>query len=52
MKNIQEIIKDIQSKYTPNDILGFLDDEVYNWDYGFYDDEIDEFESRWEFYES
>ena len=38
MKNIQEIIKDIQSKYTPNDILELLDNEIYNWDYG-YDDE-------------
>ena len=47
---IQEIINEISEKYSANDILELLDNEVLNWDYGYSDDEIDEFDSRWGFY--
>ena len=50
MKNIKEIIKEIESKYTANDILELLDEEVLNWDYGYDKSEIDEYPSHWEFY--
>jgi hypothetical protein len=50
MKNIEEIIKEIESKYTADDILELLDEEVLNWDYGYDESEIDEYPSRWDFY--
>ena len=50
MKNIEEIIKEIESKYTADDILELLDEEVLNWDYGYNESEIDEYPSRWDFY--
>lgn len=50
MKNIKEIIKEIESKYTANDILKLLDEEVLNWDYGYDESEIDDYPSRWDFY--
>lgn len=50
MKNIKEIIKEIESKYTANDILELLDEEVLNWDYGYDESEIDDYPSRWDFY--
>lgn len=50
MKNIKEIIKEIESKYTANDILELLDEEVLNWDYGYDKSEIDDYPSHWDFY--
>ena len=50
MKNIEEIIKEIKSKYTADNILDLLDEEVLNWDYGYDESEIDDYPSRLDFY--
>lgn len=48
---IEELIKKIEERYTSDYILEMLDDEVYNWDYGYDEDEIEEWDSRWDFYQ-
>ena len=51
MKEIEEIIKQIEEKYTGNEILDILDNEILNWDYGYTVEEIqDGWDSHWDFY--
>lgn len=51
MEELNKIIEKIKAHYSPVDILNLLDEEIYNWDYGYDDEEINEYESRWEFYQ-
>ena len=50
MIDIQELIKKVKERYTCVDILDMLDEEILNWDYGYTESEIDEYESRFDFY--
>ena len=50
MIDIQELIKKVKERYTCADILDMLDEEIFNWDYGYTESEIDEYESRFDFY--
>ena len=50
MIDIQELIKKVKDRYTWEDILDMLDEEILNWDYGYTESEIDEYESRFDFY--
>lgn len=48
---LQELIEKIEEKYTSDDIINMLDDEILNWDYGYSESEIEEeHDSRWDFY--
>lgn len=52
MEELNKIIEKIKANYFPEDILDLLDEEIYNWDYGYDDEEINEYESRWDFYQN
>ena len=47
---VEKIIDKISSIYSDYDILEMLDEEILNWDYGYDQDEIDEYDSRYDFY--
>lgn len=51
MEELNKIIEKIKSHYSPEYILNLLDEEIYNWDYGYDDETINEYESRWDFYQ-
>lgn len=48
---VQELIQKISEIYSADDILDLLDNEINEWDYGYDDDEIEEYPSRWDFYQ-
>ena len=50
MDTLEKVIEAIEDQYSPEDILDLLDEEIYNWDYGYYESEIEEYEFRWDFY--
>jgi len=50
MEELEKIIEKIKTQYSPDDILNLLDEEIYNWDYGYNTEDINEFEDRWDFY--
>lgn len=50
MEELEKIIEKIKTQYSPDDILNLLDEEILNWDYGYTESEIDEYESRFDFY--
>lgn len=47
---LQELTQIIEEKFTSEDILDLLDNEILDWDFGYPQDEIDEYDSRWDFY--
>jgi hypothetical protein len=50
--NIQELINSVKEKYSANNILEMLDEEIFDWDYGYSEDEIEEeYDCRWDFYQ-
>jgi len=48
---IKELISKVEEKYTWEDILTLLDEEILNWDYSYSQDEIEEYDSYWDFYQ-
>ena len=52
MEELEKIIEKIKAYYSSYDILYLLDEEIYNWDYGYDDEYINEYESRLDFYQN
>ena len=50
MNELEKIIEKIKAYYSPDDILDLLEKEIYNWDYGYDDEDIYEYGDRWDFY--
>jgi len=47
---LQELTQIIEEKYTSEEILDLLDNEILDWNFGYPQNEIDEYDSRWDFY--
>ena len=50
LKTLEKLIEQVKEMYSSWDVCDLMDNEILNWDFGYDEEEIDEYPSRWDFY--